>query len=68
MEDTYADWTPKLGSRTDETVCMKDDEDVDFDFKQRAVEFSRSGTRKSNRELSAVQHWFRGLTSVRQLR
>ena len=54
VEDTYAEQTPKLGSRTDEAVCTKDDEDVDFDCKQRSVEFWRSGTRKSNRELSAV--------------
>ena len=39
VEDTYAEWTPKLGSRTDKTVCMKNDEDVDFYYKQRAVEF-----------------------------
>ena len=51
MEDTYTEWTPKLGSRTDEAVCTKDDEDVDFDYKQSTVEFWRSGTRKSNREL-----------------
>ena len=32
------------------------------------MEFWRSGTRKSNRELSALQHRFRRVTSVRQLR
>ena len=65
MENTFAEWTPKFGSRTDEAVCTKDDEDVDFNYKQRAVEFWRSGIRKSNRELSAVQHRFRRVTSVR---
>ena len=68
MEVTYAEWSPKLGSRTDEAVCTKNDEDVDFDYKQRAMDFWRSGTRKSNRELSAVQHRFRRVTSVCQLR
>ena len=42
MEDTYAEWTSKLGSRTDEAVCTKDDEDVNFDYKQRAVGFWRT--------------------------
>ena len=42
VQDTYAEWTPKLGSRTDGAVCTRDDEDVDFDYKQRAVEFWRS--------------------------
>ena len=49
-------------------VRTKDDEDVDFDYKQRAVEIWGSGKRKSNRNLSAVQHRFRKVTSVRQLR
>ena len=44
VEDTYAEWTRKLDSRTDEAICTKDDKDVDFDYKQRAVEFWRSGT------------------------
>ena len=48
---TYAEWTPKLGSRIDVAICTRDDEVVDFECKQRAVEFWRSGTRKSNREL-----------------
>ena len=39
MEDTYAEWTPKLGFRTDEAVCTKDGEDVDFKYKERAVDF-----------------------------
>ena len=67
MEDTYAEWTPKLGSRTDEAVCTENGEDVDFDYKQRAVKFWRSGTRKNNHELTAVQHRFRRISSVRQL-
>ena len=37
VEDTYAECTVILGSRIDEAVCTKDDEDVDFDYKQRAV-------------------------------
>ena len=60
MEDTYAEWTPKLGSKTDEAVCKKDNEDIDFHHKQRAVKFWRSG--------SAAQHRFRKVTSVRQWR
>ena len=68
VEDTYAEWTPKLDSKSDDAVCTRDDENVDFDYKQRAVEFWRSGMKKSNRELSAVQHRFRKVTSVRQLR
>ena len=43
----------------------KDDEDVDFDYKQRVVEFWRSGTRKSDRDLSDIQHRFGKVTSVR---
>ena len=68
VEDTYAEWTPKLDSKSDDAVCTRDDENVDFDYKQRAVEFWRSGMKKSNRELSAVQHRFRKVTLVRQLR
>ena len=68
MGDIYAEWAPKLRSRTDKAVCTRVGEDVDFDYKQRAVEFWRSGRRKSNYGLSAVQHRFRKETSVRQLR
>ena len=68
VEDTHAEWTSKLGSRTDKAFRTIDDEDVDFDYKQRAVQFWRSGTRKSNCNLSAAQHGFRNETSVRQLR
>ena len=65
VEDTYAEWTLKLYSKSDDAVCTRDDENVHFDDKQRAVEFWRSGMKKSNRELSAVQHRFRKVTSVR---
>ena len=68
VEDTYAEWTLKLDSISDDAVCTRDGENVDFDYKQRAVEFWRSGIKKSNRELSAVQHRFRKVKSVRQLR
>ena len=68
VEDTYAEWTPKLDSKSDAAVCTRDDENVDFDYKQREVEFWRSGMKKSNLELSDVQHRFRKVTSVRQLR
>ena len=46
VEDTYAVWTPKLGSRTDKAVCMKDDEDVDSVYKQRAMEFGEAEQEK----------------------
>ena len=46
VEDTYAEWTPKLGSRTDETACTQDDEDVDFDYKQRACEMMEKRIKK----------------------
>ena len=68
VEDTYAEWTPKLDSKSDNAVCTRDGENVDFNYKQRAVEFWRSGMKKSNRELTAVQHRFRKVTSVSQLR
>ena len=68
VKETYAEWTPKLDSKSDDVICTRDDENVDFDYKQRAVQFWRSGKKKSNRELSAVQHRFSQVTSVRQLR
>ena len=68
VEDTYAEWIPKLNSESDDAVCTRDDENVDFDYKQRAVEFWGNAMKKSNRELSAVQHRFRKVTSVRQLK
>ena len=68
VEDTYAEWTPKLDSKSDVAVCTRDDENVVFDYKQSAVEFWRSGIKTSNRELRAVQHRFRKVKSVRQLR
>ena len=68
VEDTYAEQAPKLDSKSDDAVCTRDDENVGFDYKQRAMEFWRSGMEKSNRELSAVQHRFRKVTLVRQLR
>ena len=68
VEDIQAEWTLKLGPRTDKAVCTRDDKVFDFNYKQRAVEFWRSEARKSNRELSAVQHRFRKVTSIRQLR
>ena len=54
VEDTYAEWTPKLDSKSDDAVCTRDDENVDFDYKQRAVKFWRSGMKKSNRFKSAI--------------
>ena len=36
VEETYAEWTPKLGSKTDEAVRTKDDEDVHFDYKKKS--------------------------------
>ena len=39
-----------------------------FDYKKRAVEFWKSGTRRSNCELNAIQYRFRKVASVRQLR
>ena len=43
VEDTYSEWTPKLYSKSDDAVCSRDDENDDFDYKQRAVEFWGSG-------------------------
>ena len=68
MEDTYPEWTPKLDSESDDAVFTRHDENVDFDYKQKTVEFWKSGMKKSNLELSAVQHRFRKVKSVHQLR
>ena len=39
VEDTYVEWTPKLDSKSDDAACTRDDENVVFDYKQRAVDF-----------------------------
>ena len=49
VEDTYAEWTPKLDSKSDDAVFTRDDENVDFDYELRAVEFLRSEMKKRNR-------------------
>ena len=34
VEDIYAEWTPKLDSKSDDAVCTRNDENVDLDYKQ----------------------------------
>ena len=67
VEENTLDFSKLLNliSKSDDAVCTRDDENVDLDSKQRTVEFWRSGMNKRNRELSAVQHGFRKVTSVR---
>lgn len=47
--------------------CTKDEEEISYDYKLRAVEYWRSG-KKKNLSLESVQQKFRKVLSVKQLR
>ena len=47
-------------------MCSQDDDQLDYDYKARAVAFWRSG-QKGNLQLNTVTHWFKNVKSVRQL-
>lgn len=49
-------------------LCTEDKEEIDFDYKVRAVEFWRSGKRKKNLNLKTVQNRFKKVSSISQLR
>ena len=44
-------------------VCSYDDEELSFDYKKRAVEYSRSGKTKKNRSIESVKHRFKLVNS-----
>jgi len=48
--------------------CTKDNEEIDLEYKARAVEFWRSGKRKENLSLKTVQNRFKKVSSTTQLR
>lgn len=48
--------------------CTVDDEQVNFESKQRAVEYWRSSKKKTNLKLETVQHRFKKVKSISQLR
>lgn len=48
--------------------CTVDDEQVNFEYKQRAVEYWRSSKKKTNLKLETVQHRFKKVKSISQLR
>lgn len=48
--------------------CTKDEEDISYDYKLKAVEYWRSSKQKKNLSLESVRQKFKKVKSIRQLR
>lgn len=56
-----------LRPESHQDICTEDIEELDYDYKKRAVDYWRSG-KDGNRQLSSVKSKFKKVSSVRQLR